>query len=83
MNRVVPTAELDGPTCSRSPKRIAQSSAYVSRSASARSTRKKARRASRRYALACGVMVENAQADDAREGMRAFLEKRKPAWRDA
>jgi enoyl-CoA hydratase/carnithine racemase len=35
------------------------------------------------YALTCGVMVENAQADDAAEGMRAFLEKRAPSWRGA
>ena len=27
------------------------------------------------------VMVENTRADDAQEGMSAFLEKRKPAWR--
>jgi enoyl-CoA hydratase/carnithine racemase len=32
------------------------------------------------YNLAQGVMVENAQAADAREGMRAFLEKRAPKW---
>src|SRR5262249_7151186 len=32
------------------------------------------------YALTCGVMVENAQLDDAQEGMRAFLEKRRPSW---
>jgi enoyl-CoA hydratase/carnithine racemase len=32
------------------------------------------------YALTCGVMVDNAQADDAHEGMRAFLEKRTPNW---
>ena len=32
------------------------------------------------YALTCGVMVENAQIDDAQEGMRAFLEKRAPSW---
>ncbi|HWE11247.1 MAG TPA: enoyl-CoA hydratase [Solirubrobacteraceae bacterium] len=28
------------------------------------------------------VMTENALADDAQEGMRAFLEKRPPVWRD-
>jgi enoyl-CoA hydratase/carnithine racemase len=33
------------------------------------------------YGLACAVMVENALADDAHEGMRAFLEKRKPQWK--
>jgi enoyl-CoA hydratase/carnithine racemase len=32
------------------------------------------------YGLACAVMVDNAQLDDAHEGMHAFLEKRKPAW---
>jgi enoyl-CoA hydratase/carnithine racemase len=32
------------------------------------------------YGLACAVMVDNAQLDDAHEGMLAFLEKRKPEW---
>lgn len=32
------------------------------------------------YALAERVMVENAQADDAREGISAFLHKRTPRW---
>jgi enoyl-CoA hydratase/carnithine racemase len=32
------------------------------------------------YGLACAVMVENALTDDAHEGIRAFLEKRKPVW---
>jgi enoyl-CoA hydratase/carnithine racemase len=34
------------------------------------------------YAIAEPVMVANAQADDAQEGMRAFLEKRAPQWRN-
>jgi enoyl-CoA hydratase/carnithine racemase len=33
------------------------------------------------YDVAAPVMVENAQYDDAHEGMRAFLEKRAPRWR--
>lgn len=33
------------------------------------------------YIYAGEVMTMNAQADDAREGMRAFLEKRAPVWR--
>ena len=32
------------------------------------------------YAVAEPVMVENALAADAQEGMRAFLEKRQPRW---
>ncbi len=32
------------------------------------------------YDLACAVMIDNANADDAHEGMRAFLEKRRPVW---
>jgi len=27
-------------------------------------------------------MVDNAQAEDAHEGMRAFLDKRAPQWRN-
>jgi enoyl-CoA hydratase/carnithine racemase len=34
------------------------------------------------YEIACEVMVDNAQSDDAHEGMRAFLEKRAPQWRN-
>jgi enoyl-CoA hydratase/carnithine racemase len=34
------------------------------------------------YDLASPAMVDNAQADDAHEGMRAFLEKRAPQWRN-
>jgi enoyl-CoA hydratase/carnithine racemase len=34
------------------------------------------------YAVAQKVMVENAQARDAQEGMRAFLEKRPPRWEE-
>jgi enoyl-CoA hydratase/carnithine racemase len=32
------------------------------------------------YDVVCPVMVDNAQAVDAQEGMRAFLEKRAPRW---
>jgi len=32
------------------------------------------------YALAAPVMADNAMADDAHEGMTAFLEKRPPTW---
>ena len=32
------------------------------------------------YELTRGVMAANAQAEDAQEGMSAFLEKRDPTW---
>jgi enoyl-CoA hydratase/carnithine racemase len=34
------------------------------------------------YALASGVMTSNAQLEDAQEGMGAFVEKRRPTWRN-
>ena len=33
------------------------------------------------YRRAVGVMTENAARCDAQEGMRAFLEKRRPVWK--
>ncbi len=35
------------------------------------------------YVYASRVMAENMTAHDAGEGIDAFLEKRKPVWRDA
>jgi enoyl-CoA hydratase/carnithine racemase len=35
----------------------------------------------RAYDLTKAVMAMNARADDAQEGMNAFLEKRAPTWR--
>ncbi|MGH2926673.1 MAG: enoyl-CoA hydratase-related protein, partial [Solirubrobacteraceae bacterium] len=35
------------------------------------------------YAYAVEVMASTSQLPDAQEGMRAFLEKRKPRWRRA
>ena len=32
------------------------------------------------YDIACPAMIDNAQAEDAYEGMTAFLEKRAPEW---
>ena len=33
------------------------------------------------YAYASEVMVQNMMAEDAEEGMGAFIEKREPVWR--
>lgn len=35
------------------------------------------------YVYASGVMVDNMLAQDAREGIGAFIEKRRPEWQDA
>lgn len=35
------------------------------------------------YEYTSGVMAENMRADDAREGICAFLDKRKPEWKDS
>lgn len=32
------------------------------------------------YATACNVMVDNLALRDGQEGIRAFIEKRKPVW---
>ena len=35
------------------------------------------------YRYAASVMVENMLAHDAKEGIKAFIEKRAPQWQDA
>jgi len=35
------------------------------------------------YEYTARVMAENLRADDAREGICAFLDKRKPEWKDS
>lgn len=35
------------------------------------------------YDYASGVMVDNMLAQDAEEGIGAFIEKREPQWQDA
>jgi len=34
------------------------------------------------YGMAAEVMVQNMLAEDANEGISAFVEKREPVWRD-
>ncbi len=80
VNRVVPIAQLDDAVNALADK-IVRSSAYVvglgKRAFYAQDQLPEAAA----YDVVCPVMVDNAQADDAYEGMRAFLEKRAPVWR--
>ena len=80
INRVVPADELE-------PAVVALAQAIVGSSAYTVSTGKRAfydqvgRSEGDAYDHCKAVMTDNAQADDAQEGMSAFLEKRTPTWR--
>ena len=80
VNRVVAAADLDAEVA-----RLA--AAIVAKSPVAVSTGKRLfyqqleQRVAEAYGLASRVMAENMLADDAREGIDAFLEKRPPSWR--
>jgi enoyl-CoA hydratase/carnithine racemase len=80
VNRVVPAAELRAVTRALAEKIVA-SSAYVVALGKRAFYRQIRLSQSEAYAFASGVMCTNARAEDAREGMSAFLEKRRPAWR--
>jgi len=79
VNRVVPLEQLEEAVVALA-QRIAQSSASVVALGKRAFYEQDGLAETAAYDLACAVMVENAQADDAHEGMRAFLEKRKPQW---
>jgi enoyl-CoA hydratase/carnithine racemase len=80
VNRVVPLAELDGAIEGLTAAIVAASAATTTlgKRAFYRQVGLLDRDA---YELASAAMVENAASDDAREGIRAFLEKRAPVWR--
>jgi enoyl-CoA hydratase/carnithine racemase len=82
VNEVVPTARLDSATADLL-ERVTRGSAE------SKGIGKQALYAQidldqpKAYAYAVEVMAATSQLPDAREGMRAFLEKRKPQWRRA
>jgi len=79
VNRVVPAADLERAVLELA-ARITQSSAAVLALGKRAFYAQEGMDEQAAYDLARAVMVENAQLDDAQEGMRAFLEKRKPQW---
>jgi enoyl-CoA hydratase/carnithine racemase len=80
VNRVVPTQELPAATLTVAEKIAAASPAVVGLGKQA-FYRQLDMPVYEAYRYATGVMTENAAMEDAREGIRAFLEKRKPEWR--
>ncbi len=80
VNRVVPLAELDA-TIDALAGRIASASADTLALGKRAFYAQIGREEHEAYALASAVMCENAAAPDAREGISAFLEKRRPLWR--
>jgi enoyl-CoA hydratase/carnithine racemase len=79
VNELAPEEELEGAVVELA-TRIANASPRVLALGKRTFYAQDARTEADAYALACGVMVENALIDDAQEGMRAFLEKRQPVW---
>jgi enoyl-CoA hydratase/carnithine racemase len=81
VNRVVAPDRLDAEVTALA-ERIAGASAYVLALGKRAFYAQDQLPETAAYGIAGPVMVENAQADDAQEGMRAFLEKRAPQWRN-
>jgi enoyl-CoA hydratase/carnithine racemase len=79
VNRVVPADRLDDEVLELA-GRIAHASGYVLALGKRAFYAQDQLPENAAYDVACPVMVDNAQADDAHEGMRAFLEKRAPKW---
>ena len=79
VNRVVPAAALDDAVLDLA-RRLCESSAFVLALGKRAFYAQDQLPEDAAYAIASPVMVENAQAADAYEGMRAFLEKRAATW---
>jgi enoyl-CoA hydratase/carnithine racemase len=80
VNRVVPRDELE-PAVLELVQAIARSSAYTVATGKHAFYSQIDRPEDAAYEHCELVMTENALAQDAREGMTAFLEKREPVWR--
>jgi enoyl-CoA hydratase/carnithine racemase len=81
VNRVVPEEQLDAEVVALA-ERIASASPYVLALGKRAFYAQDQLPEPAAYDIAGPVMVDNAQADDAHEGMLAFLEKRAPQWRN-
>jgi enoyl-CoA hydratase/carnithine racemase len=79
VNRVVPTGELDDAVREYADAILASSPLTV-RLGKAAFYEQLALGEPAAYDLATEVMIDNAQRADAQEGIRAFLQKRRPAW---
>lgn len=81
INRHVPSAELDG-AAMHFAELIAQKSSHTLRVGKEAFYRQQDMELEEAYGMAAEVMVQNMLAEDADEGISAFVEKREPVWRD-
>jgi enoyl-CoA hydratase/carnithine racemase len=82
VNRVVPAAELSATTAALA-QQIASKSALTLKIGKEAFYRQAELGLDEAYRYAAEVMTTNMLAQDAAEGIDAFLEKRPPVWRDA
>jgi enoyl-CoA hydratase/carnithine racemase len=80
VNRVVPSEQLE-PAVLELVEAISRSSGYTVATGKRAFYAQVDRGEAEAYAHCKLVMTENALADDAQEGMTAFLQKREPVWR--
>ncbi len=80
VNRVVPADRLEAEAMALA-RQVIAASAYTLGIGKRGFYQQIAKDRPEAYAVAQEIMVENALAPDAQEGMRAFLEKRPPKWR--
>lgn len=81
INRHVPGAELDDAAMEFA-QLIAKKSSYTLRIGKEAFYRQMDMELEDAYTMASEVMVQNMLAEDAKEGIAAFVEKRQPVWRD-